>query len=124
MVTSLLANKFKDVGLDVEAAESVQVPVGLDGGNLGVVVVVVGISGADERVRHSITENQAENAVTLGVSLGLVECDEDQSTIPEAGLLVIDQRLEEIAAPLSSNSNGGVVAIACLRPHQYNAHVQ
>ena len=122
MVTSLLANKVKDVGLDVEAAESVQVPVGLDGGDLGVVVVVVGISGADERVRHSITDNQAENAVTLCVSLGLVECDEDQSTIPEAGLLVIDQRLEEIAAPLSSNGDGGVVTIACLRSCQYNSH--
>ena len=124
MVAGLLTNKVKDVGLNVEASESVQVPVGLDSGNFGVMVVIVGISGADERMRHGITEDQAEDAVALGVSLGLVECDEDQSAIPEARLLVIDQRLEEIAAPLSSNSNGGIVAIACLRPHQYNAHVQ
>ena len=114
MVASLLADKIKDVGLDVKAAESVQVPVGLDSGDLGVVVVVVGISGADERVRHGITEDQAEDAVALGVSLGLVESDQDQGTAPEAGLLVVDQRLEEIAAPLSSNSNGGVMTIARL----------
>ena len=122
MVTGLLADKVEDVGLDVEAAESVQVPVGLDSGNFGVMVVIVGISGADERVRHGITENQAEDAVALGVSLGLVEGDEDQSAVPEAGLLVVYQRLEEIAAPLSSNGDGGVVTIACLRSCQYNSH--
>ena len=105
MVASLLADKVKDVGLDVEAAESVQVPVGLDGGNLRVVVVVVGISGANERLRHCITENQTEDAVALGVSLSLVECDENQGAAPEAGFLVVDQRLKEITAPLSGDSD-------------------
>lgn len=114
MVTGLLADKVEDVGLDVEAAESVQVPVGLDSGDLGVVVVVVCVSGAHERVRHGITEDQAEDTVALGVSLSLIESDEDESAVPEAGLLVVDQRLEEIAAPLSGNSDGGVVAIARL----------
>ena len=118
MVTSLLADKVKDIGLDVKAAESVQVPVGLDSGNLGVVVVVVGISGADERLGHCIAENQAENTVALGVSLSLVECDENQSAAPEAGLLVVDQRLKEVTAPLSSNSNRSVMAITCLGSHQ------
>ena len=123
MVTSLLADKVKDIGLDVKAAESVQVPVGLDGGNLRVVVVVVGISGANERLRHCITENQTEDAVALGVSLGLVECDENQSAAPEAGLLVVDQRLKEVTAPLSSNSDRSVMAIACLSSHQQITHV-
>ena len=65
MVASLLADKVKDVGLDVEAAESVQVPISLDSGDLGVVVVVVGISSADKRLGHCVAENQAENAVAL-----------------------------------------------------------
>lgn len=117
MVTSLFADKVKDVGLDVEAAESVQVPVGLDGGNLRVVVVVVRIRGADERLGHCVTENQAENTVALGVSLGLVKCDEDQSAAPEAGLLVVDQRLKEVTAPLSSDSNRSVMTIACLKTY-------
>jgi hypothetical protein len=65
-------------------------------------------------VRNGITKDQAEDAVALGVSLGFVKCDEDQSAVPEVGLLVVDQRLEEIAAPLSSNSNGGVMTIARL----------
>ena len=118
MVASLLADKIKDVGLDVEATESVQVPVGLDSGDLGVVVVVVGISGAYERLGHGITEDQAENTVALRVSFGLVECDEDQSAAPEAGLLVVDQRLKEVTAPLSSNSDRSVMAIAGLNPRQ------
>jgi len=115
VVASLLADKVKDVGLDVEATESVQIPVGLDSGNFGVVVVVVGIGGADERLRHGIAEDQAEDTVALGVSLGFVECDENQSAAPEARLLVVDQRLKEVTAPLSSDSNRSVMAIACLK---------
>lgn len=41
MVAGLLANEVEDVGADVEAAESVEVPVGFDGADFGVVVVVV-----------------------------------------------------------------------------------
>jgi hypothetical protein len=79
------------------------------------VVVVVGVFGADERVGKSVAEHQGEDAVALGVGLGLVEGDQDKSAVPEAGLLVVDQRLEEVAAPLAGNGDGSVVSITCLR---------
>lgn len=114
VVAGVLADEVEDVGTDVEAAKSVKVPVGLDGGDLGVVVVVVGVSGADKLLGNSVTEKQAEDAVTLGVSLALVESDENEGAAPEVGLLVVDERLEEITAPLAGNGDGGVVSIAGL----------
>ena len=122
VVAGLLSDEIEDVGADVETTQSVQVPVCFDGADLGVVVVPVLVGGSDELVRDGIAEHQAENAVALGVGFALVEGDEDQSAVPEAGLLVVYQRLEEIAAPLSSNGDGGVVTIACLRSCQYNSH--
>jgi hypothetical protein len=115
VVASLLANEVEDIGSDIEAAESVQIPIGFNGGDFGVVVVVVGVFGADERVGKSVAEHQGEDAVALGVGLGLVEGDQDKSAVPEAGLLVVDQRLEEVAAPLAGNGDGSVVSITCLR---------
>jgi hypothetical protein len=90
VVASLLANEIEDIGSDVEASESVEIPVGFDGGDFGVVVVVVGVFGSDERVGQSVAEHQGEDAVALGVSLSFVEGDQDKSAVPEAGLLVVD----------------------------------
>ena len=124
VVAGLLSDEIEDVGADVETTQSVQVPVCFDGADLGVVVVPVLVGGSDELVRDGIAEHQAENAVALGVGFALVEGDEDEGAAPEAGFFVVDQGLEEVAAPFSGDGDGGVVAIACLRPHQYNAHVQ
>jgi hypothetical protein len=114
VVAGLLTNEVEDIGSDIEATESVEIPVGFDGGDFGVVVVVVGVFGADERVGQSVAEHQSEDAVALGVGLGLLERDQDERAVPEAGLLVVDQRLEEVAAPLAGDGNGGIVAIAGL----------
>lgn len=110
VVAGLLADEVEDVGADVEAAEGVKVPVGLDGGDLGVVVVVAVVLGAVEMLGDGVTEQDAEDAVALGVCLALVEGEQDKGTVPEAGLLVVDERLEQVAAPLASGSDGGVVA--------------
>ena len=77
-------------------------------------VVPVLVGGSDELVRDGIAEHQAENAVALGVGFALVEGDEDEGAAPEAGFFVVDQGLEEVAAPLSGDGDGGVVAIAGL----------
>lgn len=114
MVASVLANEVEDVGANIEASESVQVPVSLDSADLGIVVVVVGVSGADKLLGDSVTEDQAEDAVALGVGLALVESDEDKSAAPEVGLLVVDQRFEEVTAPLAGSSDRSVVAVAGL----------
>ena len=114
VVAGLLSDEIEDVGADVETTQSVQVPVCFDGADLGVVVVPVLVGGSDELVRDGIAEHQAENAVALGVGFALVEGDEDEGAVPEAGFFVVDQGLEEVAAPFSGDGDGGVVSIAGL----------
>jgi hypothetical protein len=114
VVAGLLADKIEYVGADIEAAQSVEVPVCFDGADFGIVVVPVLVGGSDELLRDGVAEHQAEDAVALGVSLAFVKCDEDEGTAPEAGLFVVDQWLEEIAAPFSGDGNRGIVSIACL----------
>lgn len=114
MVTGFLADEVENVGADIEAAESVQIPIGLHGADLGVVVVEVGVGCTNERVGHGITEHYCEDAIALGVGLGFVEGDEYKGATPEAGVLVIDERLEEVAGPLASDCYGGIVAVVCL----------
>lgn len=114
VVASVLADKVEDVGADVEASESVQVPVGFDSADLGVVIVVVGVSGADKLLGNSITKDQAEDAVALGVGLALIEGDENKGAAPEVGLLIVDKRFEEVAAPLAGGGDRSVVSVAGL----------
>ena len=47
-IASVLSDVGENVRANIPTAESVQVPIGLDGGDLRVVVVVVVVSGADE----------------------------------------------------------------------------
>jgi hypothetical protein len=63
LVTSLVSNEGEDVGTDIPATQSVQIPVGLDSADLRVVVVELRISGADELLGDSVTENDAEDTV-------------------------------------------------------------
>ena len=114
VVAGLLSDEIEDVGADVETTQSVQVPVCFDGADLGVVVVPVLVGGSDELVGNGVAEHQTENAVALGVGFALVEGDEDEGAAPEAGLFVVDQGLEEVAAPFSGDGDGGVVSIAGL----------
>lgn len=93
----------EDICADVPAAESVEIPVGLDGGDLGVVVVEVGVSSTHKMLGDSITEENTENAVLDGVGLVLVEGDEDQGALHE--VLVVQQRGQEVLEPLTSNRN-------------------
>lgn len=85
------------------------VPVGFDGGDLRVVVVVVIIGGAHEVIRDGVTKKDAEDAVLDSVGLVLVEGDEDEGIVHE--MLVVQQRGQEGLQPLASNSDGGVMAI-------------
>lgn len=74
-IARLVGDELEDVGADVEAAEGVQVPVGLGGGDLAVVAVVAVVGGADEVSRDSVTEEDGEDPVLDRVGLVLVEGD-------------------------------------------------
>jgi len=106
----VLGDVAEDVGADVVAAEGVGVPVGLDGGNLGVVVVEVGVGGADKLRGDGVTEKDREGPVLLRVRAVLVEGDQDHGVLHE--VLVIEERLEEGLEPGTSCADGGVVSIA------------
>lgn len=85
-------------------------PVGLDGGELGVVVVVVAVAGADEMRGHGVAEQDAVDLVLHGVVFVLVEGDEDEGVVHEA--LVGQERGEELGEPLAGGGYIGVVAVA------------
>src|SRR6266480_224866 len=54
-ITSFLSHDGENVSSDIVTAESVQVPVGFDSGELGVVSVDVGICRTDEVDGHSVS---------------------------------------------------------------------
>ena len=56
LVAGLGGDEGEDVGADVVPAEGVEVPVGFGGGDFGVVVVEVGVGGADEVAGDGVTE--------------------------------------------------------------------
>lgn len=84
-------------------------PVGLDGGDLGVVVVVVVVGGADEVLGDGVADEDGENPVLDGVGLVLIEGDEDKGVVHEA--LVIQERGEEGLQPDTGNGDRGVVTV-------------
>lgn len=84
-------------------------PVGLDGGELGVVVVVVVVGGSHEVLGDGVPEEDAEDAVLDGVGLVLVEGDEDQGVVEEAR--VLEEGLEEGSEPDPGHGDGGVVTV-------------
>lgn len=108
-VAGLLGNQVEDVGTDVPAAQGVEVPVGLNGGNLAVVVVEVVVGGAGEVLGEGVAEQDGENLVALGVGLVLIPGEQDEGVVHE--VLVVEEGLEESAAPHASNADVGVVAV-------------
>jgi hypothetical protein len=109
LVTSLVSHEGEDVGTNVPAAKSVQVPVSLNSTDLRVVVVELGISSADELLRKSITEKETEDTVLEGVSVRLVESDQNKGVLHE--VLVVEERLQEVASPGTSSGDTSIVAV-------------
>jgi hypothetical protein len=109
LVTSLVSHEGEDVGTNVPAAKSVQVPVSLNSTDLRVVVVELGISSADELLRKSITEKETEDTVLEGVSVRLVESDQNKGVLHE--VLVVEKRLQEVASPGTSSGDTSIVAV-------------
>jgi hypothetical protein len=123
----VLSDIGEDVGADIEATEGVEVPdegligvgankkkvwnipVSLDGGDLGVVVVVVVVGGAFEVLWDSVTEEDAEDAVLDGVGLVLVEGDKNKGVVHE--VLIVQEGGKKGLQPLASNRNRGIMAI-------------
>lgn len=109
LVAGGVGHDLPHVGADVPAAEGVEAPVGADRGDLRVVVVEVGVGGADVLLGHGVAEQDADDAVLLGVGRVLVEGDQDEGVIHEA--LVVQQGLEEVASPGAGDGDRSVVGI-------------
>lgn len=109
LVTSLVSNEREDVGTNIPATESVQVPVCLYGANLGVVVVVLGVGGADKLLGYRVTEKNTEDLVLQGVGMGLIKCDKDERVLHE--VLVSKKRLQKVARPGTGSGDTSIVAV-------------
>lgn len=125
-VASLLSDELEHVGTDVPSTESVESPVGLDSGDVRVVVVEMVISGAVEILWNGTTEQNAEDAVAdvVGIWLALVPCacssrqmqltvliegQKDQCSLHEVP--VRQERLEKVARPGAGDGDGGVMSV-------------
>ena len=108
-IARLGCHQRKDVGADVPAAEGVQAPVGFDGGDLGVVVVIVGVCGADEVAGDGVAEEDGHDVVLLRVGFVFVEGDEDEGVVHE--VFVCEEWLHEVTDPGAGKRDGGVVAV-------------
>ena len=109
LVTSLVGNELENVGTNIPATEGVQAPVGLDGGDLRVVVVEHGVVRTDEVVWDCVTDEDGEDTVTNGVGVVLVKGDQNSSPLHEVG--VVEEWLHEAAEELTSNGDRGIVTI-------------
>ena len=107
LVVRVLGDIAEDVGADVIAAENVGIPVRLNGSNLRVVVVEVGVGGADKVLGDGVAEKDREGPVLLGVRAVLVEGDQNHSVLHE--VLVLEERLEESSEPGTSCADRGVM---------------
>lgn len=107
--SGLFGDELEDVGTAVPAAEGGETPVSAEGGNDGVVGVEGVVSGALEMLGDGTTEEDAVDAVLLGVVASLVEGDEDQSVLVE--VLVLEERGEEVGEEVSTDLDISVVAV-------------
>lgn len=110
LVIRVLGNIAEDIGAHIIAAESVGIPVGLNGSNLRVVVVEVGVGGADKVLGDGVAEKDRESPVLLGVRAVFVEGDQNHGVLHE--VLVVEKRLEESSEPGTSRADGGVMCVA------------
>lgn len=109
LVARPVAHDGKDVGANIPAAQGGEVPVGLDGSNLGVVVVEAVVGGADELLGDGVAHEDGEDVVLQRIRLVLVPGDEHQRVVHE--LVVIQKGLEERARPRTGDGGRGVVAV-------------
>ena len=109
-IIRVLSDIAEDVCAYIIAAESVGIPVRLNGSNLGVVVVEVGVSGADKVMGDGVAEKNREGPVLLGVRAVFVKGDQNHGVLHE--ILVVEKRLEESSEPGTSCADGGVMCIA------------
>ncbi len=63
LIPCVLGDEAKHVGADIEAPKRVQPPIGLDGGEVGVVVVECSVAGSDKLTRDSRPEKDGVNSV-------------------------------------------------------------
>lgn len=110
-ITGLFSNEGEDVGPDVPAAKSAQVPVCFNSADLRVVVVVLRISGANQLLWNRITEKDTEDTVLDGVCVGLIESDQNKGVVHE--MVVVKKRLQKATSPGTSSCDTSIMAIVC-----------
>jgi hypothetical protein len=109
LVTSDFGNKVVDVGSNIPSSQSVQIPVGLNGGKVGVVGVNIVISGTDQRLWEDIRENDTHNSVGDGVGAILIEVNDKEGLVHEK--LVIQQRRNECKQPIGTIRDSSIMSI-------------
>lgn len=102
-VASVSGDVGEDVGANIPATKRVEVPVSLDCGDLGVVVVEVIVGGSDKVVWNGVTDEDAEYSVLDGLCLIFIESDQHQSVVHES--LVGKKGSKEVLKPYTSNGD-------------------
>lgn len=108
-VTSLLGNELEQVSAAVPAAQGRKTPVSRQGGDDAVVGVEGVVGGTLQVLGDSTTNQEAIDAVGLGVVSCLVEGHQHQGVLGE--VLVAQQGGHEGGQPVAGNGDVGVVGI-------------
>ena len=109
LVAGLLGNELEDISADVKATKGVESPVGFDGGDFRVMVVVSVVGGVAELLWNDVTEENSENTVLTGVDLVLIEGDDDESVVHE--VRVGKEGVKEVVEILACDLDGAIVGV-------------
>lgn len=109
-VSSLLTDELPHVGSDIPATKSMQAPVGLDGRDLTVMIVVVVIGAASKVTRKCRAHYDASHVVWVTASIAVcLPGYIDKSPFVE--VRVCEKSLHEATSPGTRRSNVGVMPI-------------
>jgi hypothetical protein len=84
-------------------------PVGLNGRDLRVMVIIVGVCSANKLLGDGITKKNTEDSILDGVGLVLIKRDEDQGVLKE--VRVGEERFKEVSEPHSCCSYRGIMTV-------------
>jgi len=112
LVSSGVGNDLEDVGDvgdDIIAAEIVQAPVVLDGGDERVVGVESVVGGTSHAWGNKISEKKGPYVVLDGVSFVFIKSDDKQGLVHESG--VVEERSDKSSGPIACIIDSGIVSI-------------
>jgi hypothetical protein len=108
-VISVRGDVSEDIRADIPSTKRIEIPVGLNCGDLRVMVVEVVVSSSDKLVWDGVTDEDSEDFVLDGVCLVLIKGDQNESVVHKS--LVGEEGSKKAFKPYTRNSGRSVMTI-------------